>query len=106
MNKYRRQEINGERETFSWFVQLKKETQGKRQKGVAGVHVHRAGSGCVNLYSERCFSFVFVSYVLAPIGIFVVKMVEFFSEAKNSGVGWTVPFMDHRRIHPLRPCSS
>jgi len=56
VNKYRRQEINGERETFSWFVQLKKETQGKRQKGVAGVHVHRAGSGCVNLYSEGFFS--------------------------------------------------
>jgi len=76
------------------------------KKGVAHVHVHRAGSGCVNLYSERCFSFVFVSYVLAPIGIFLAKMVEFFAEAKNSSVRWAVPFMNLRRIHPLRPCSS
>jgi hypothetical protein len=35
----------------------KRKPKGNVKKGVADVHFHRDGSGCVNLYSERCFFF-------------------------------------------------
>lgn len=98
MNKYRRQEINGEKGNI--FLVRPPETENGWKTVKKGLLVYM----CivlvvgVNLYSKRCwFFFPFfpvVSYVLAPIGTFLVKMVEFFSEAKNGSVECAVPFLN------------